>query len=274
MNLSELLKQASEALAQSGSQHPRLEAELIISHFSGIDRLELNLHADDLVSEETQIKIEDAVRRRSSREPIQYILGETEFYGFPIKVNPAVLITRPETELLVEKILTENSDIKSILEIGTGSGCIAIALKKLLPIARVTATDISAQALKVAQQNAEINKVEIDFIQSDLFQNIAGRFDLIVSNPPYIPPKEYENLPDEIRKFEPQNALLAKEDGVYFYCRILEQAKEYLNENGKIYFEIGHDQAERIREIALQNSFEQIEVFRDLNDFERMMRIG
>ncbi len=274
MKIPELLKQATESLKQAGIANPGLAAKLLVSHFTGINRLEMNLHADADVSAEIQYKIEDAVRRRSNHEPIQYILGETEFYGFRILVNPSVLIPRPETELLVEKILSENPAEKSLLEIGSGSGCIAIALKKLLPDSSVTATDISEKALKTAQENAEINQAEITLIQSDLFQNISGKFDLIVANPPYIPQHEYVELPAEIRKFEPENALLAEEEGIYFYRRILEQAEEFLNENGRIYFEIGYDQAERIREIALRNGFSRIEVFQDLNGFDRMMRIG
>ncbi|MCF7792548.1 MAG: peptide chain release factor N(5)-glutamine methyltransferase [Candidatus Cloacimonetes bacterium] len=273
MKILNLLEQAKNSLKQAGSTNPKLDAELIISHFTGINRLELNLHADDEVSEESQIKIKKAIQRRIDHEPIQYILGETEFYGLQIKVNPSVLIPRPETELLVEKIIDENPAEKSILEIGSGSGCIAITLKKLLPDSSVTATDISGKALKTTQENAETNQTEIDFIQSDLFDNISGRFDLIVSNPPYIPKDEYKKLSTEIKKFEPESALLANEDGIYFYRQILEKAKQFLNNNGKIYFEIGYDQAERIREIALRNGFTGIEVFQDLNGFDRMMRI-
>ncbi|HPR17003.1 MAG TPA: peptide chain release factor N(5)-glutamine methyltransferase [Candidatus Cloacimonadota bacterium] len=260
-------------LNEANIENPKLNVELIISHVLGIKRTELYLEAERELTEKQLETIEKMLERRSRHEPLQYILGETEFYGFPIKVNPAVLIPRPETELLVERIIKENPAVKSILEIGTGSGCIAIALKKLLPDTTVMATDISAAALQTARQNAELNHTEIDFIQADLWEIVTGKFDLIVSNPPYIPPNEYDELPAEIIAHEPEKALLAEEEGMYFYRSILEKAKDYLNENGSIYFEIGYNEAERIRNIAVQNDFSEIDVFRDLNGFERIMRI-
>lgn len=273
MILSELVQQTISRFVQVSIANPRLDAELLIAHFTGLNRLEINLHSKDQISEHTLLQTENAVSRRMNHEPIQYILGETEFYGIPLKVNASVLIPRPETELLVERIVTENYLVKSILEIGTGSGCLAIALQKLLPNSCVTATDISSPALQIARHNAIANKAKIAFLQSDLWENIAGKFDLIVSNPPYIPQNEYDELPNEIKRFEPQSALLAQEEGIYFYRRILEKAAEYLTENGIIYFEIGYNLAEKIKNTARQNGFEKVEVYRDLNGFERMMRI-
>lgn len=273
IKLSELKKKYTEIFKKNNIENPKLDVELLVSHFTGINRLELNLHADELVSNEIQKEIEKAVQRRIEHEPLQYILGETEFYGLRIKVNPSVLIPRPETELLVEKIIQENPDVKSILEIGTGSGCIAITLKKHLPHCNITASDISSEALQTSRENAELNKVEIEFIQSNLFKNIFRKFDLIISNPPYIPQNEYDLLTSEIKKYEPENALLAAENGIYFYRQILEKAKEFLTENGKNYFEIGYNEAEMIKEIAIQNGYYEIEVFQDLNGFDRMMKI-
>ncbi len=260
-------------LKLAGIENPSLNAGLIISFFLGINRLELNLHADSDISQQHQILIQKAVARNSKREPIQYILGETDFYGLKIKVDKSVLIPRPETEYLVEKIINDNEKPDSILEIGTGSGCIAIALKKHFSNSKIVATDISETALETAAINSEINDVIINFLQSDLFENVSGKFDIIVSNPPYIPKQEFEILPKQILEFEPENALLAVDDGLYFYRAILEQAKKFLTKNGEIYFEIGHDQGNMINDIALDTGFNEIEMVKDLNGFDRIVRI-
>ncbi len=273
MKVFEIINWSEMQLKLAGIENPSLNAGLIISFFLGINRLELNLHADSDISQQHQILIQKAVARNSKREPIQYILGETDFYGLKIKVDKSVLIPRPETEYLVEKIINDNEKPDSILEIGTGSGCIAIALKKHFSNSKIVATDISETALETAAINSEINDVIINFLQSDLFENVSGKFDIIVSNPPYIPKQEFEILPKQILEFEPENALLAVDDGLYFYRAILEQAKKFLTKNGEIYFEIGHDQGNMINDIALDTGFSEIEIVKDLNGFDRIVRI-
>ncbi|RLC53366.1 MAG: peptide chain release factor N(5)-glutamine methyltransferase [Candidatus Cloacimonadota bacterium] len=273
MKVFEIINWSEMQLKLAGIENPSLNAGLIISFFLGINRLELNLHADSDISQQHQILIQKAVARNSKREPIQYILGETDFYGLKIKVDKSVLIPRPETEYLVEKIINDNEKPDSILEIGTGSGCIAIALKKHFSNSKIVATDISETALETAAINSEINDVIINFLQSDLFENVSGKFDIIVSNPPYIPKQEFEILPKQILEFEPENALLAVDDGLYFYRAILEQAKKFLTKNGEIYFEIGHDQGNMINDIALDTGFSEIEIVKDLNGFDRIARI-
>jgi release factor glutamine methyltransferase len=273
MNVSEIKKWSIKHLELAGIENPLLDSELIISFFLKLNRLELNLHTIDEISFKQQNTIENAVIRRTRFEPIQYILGETEFYGLKIKVDNSVLIPRPETEYLVEKIIKENEIPNCILEIGTGSGCIAIALKKHFSNSNITATDISELALKIANKNAENNSMQIKFQQSDLFENISGKFDIIVSNPPYITKDEYDNLPEEILNFEPEKALLAEDKGLFFYKKILSQAKEFLKKNGKIYFEIGHEQGQKVKEIALDAGFNEIEIVKDLNGFDRIVRI-
>ncbi len=273
MKVFEIINWSEMQLKLAGIENPSLNAGLIISFFLGINRLELNLHADSDISQQHQILIQKAVARNSKREPIQYILGETDFYGLKIKVDKSVLIPRPETEYLVEKIINDNEKPDSILEIGTGSGCIAIALKKHFSNSKIVATDISETALETATINSEINDVIINFLQSDLFENVSGKFDIIVSNPPYIPKQEFEILPKQILEFEPENALLAVDDGLYFYRAILEQAKKFLTKNGEIYFEIGHDQGNMINDIALDTGFNEIEMVKDLNGFDRIVRI-
>ncbi|OPX28984.1 MAG: protein-(glutamine-N5) methyltransferase, release factor-specific [Candidatus Cloacimonas sp. 4484_143] len=273
MKVFEIINWSEMQLKLAGIENPSLNAGLIISFFLGINRLELNLHADSDISQQHQILIQKAVARNSKREPIQYILGETDFYGLKIKVDKSVLIPRPETEYLVEKIINDNEKPDSILEIGTGSGCIAIALKKHFSNSKIVATDISETALETAAINSEINDVIINFLQSDLFENVSGKFDIIVSNPPYIPKQEFEILPKQILEFEPENALLAADDGLYFYRAILEQAKKFLTKNGEIYFEIGHDQGNMINDFALNTGFNEIEIVKDLNGFDRIVRI-
>jgi len=252
---------------------PKQNAEIIISHVLVMKRLDIYLHLERKISETQLNTILEIASRREKHEPIQYILGETEFYGYKINVTPNVLIPRPESELLVEKIIFEEKNINSILEIGTGSGAIAIALAINTNLEKIDAIDLSHAALKIAQQNAVLNNIKINFFQSDLFENVIAKYDLIVSNPPYISEEEFKNLPIEIKEYEPKSALLAKKSGLYFYEEILRNAKEHLTESGKIYFEIGYDQAVKIAEIAKENGFKNIQVYQDLNNFDRFMSI-
>jgi len=252
---------------------PKQNAETIISHVLKMKRLDIYLHLENEISEVQINMIFKIASRREKHEPLQYILGETEFFGYKIKVNKSVLIPRPETELLVEKIIFEEKKANSVLEIGTGSGAIIIALAKNLDLKIIDAVDIYETALKRAKQNAALNNIEISFFQSDLFENITAKYDLIVSNPPYISQEEYEQLPIEIKDYEPKSALQADNNGLYFYKKILQNAKEHLTESGKIYFEIGYDQAEKITEIAKKNGFSNIQVFKDLNGFDRILRV-
>lgn len=252
---------------------PKQNAETIISHVLQMRRLDIYLQPEKEISESQLKIILEITSRRKKHEPLQYILGEAEFYGYKFKVSNSVLIPRPETELLVEKIIHEEKNLNSILDIGTGSGAIVIALAKNLNIKNIDAVDISESALKIAQQNAELNNVEINFFRSDIYENITNKYDLIISNPPYISQDEYELLPKEIKDHEPRSALHAENNGLYFYKKILQNAKEHLTESGKIYFEIGYDLAEKISEIAKENGFSKIQIFKDLNGFDRIMKI-
>jgi release factor glutamine methyltransferase len=220
--------------------------------------------------------IEKALERLKKGEPVQYIVGDTNFYGNTIKVNKDVLIPRPETEELVEKtynyikeIFTDNIDI---IDIGTGSGCIPISLKKLIPESIVTACDISEKALEVAKDNAKSNNTEITFINSDIFSNIKDKFDCIISNPPYI--RYDEEIMDIVKNNEPHEALYAPDNGLYFYKEILKQANNYLKEKFIIAFEIGELQAEDIISIAKEH-FPECQIYKekDLRKFDRFIFI-
>lgn len=271
--ISEIINWAIDLLTGKDIENPKFDSEYIISHVLGMSRLELNLHQEDEVAGTDLSLIQSMISRRGKNEPLQYILGETNFYGLTLKVNEHVLIPRPETELLVEKIVKENPEVDEILEIGTGSGAIAIALAANIKNAKIKAVDISNKALQIARENAAKNKVNIHFYYSDVFENITGKYDLIVSNPPYISNKEYQYLSREIRKYEPSIALLADDNGLAFYKKILCSAKDYLTKKGKIYFEIGYNLSESIKKVAKENGFRNIETVKDLNGFDRMMII-
>lgn len=197
-------------------------------------------------------KLEDGIKRLNNGEPVQYIVGNVDFYGYKINVNKNVLIPRFETEELIFKTINLikknlNENIK-VLDIGTGSGCISIALKKEIPGLDITAVDISEDALVVAKNNALENNCEINFIKSDLFNNIDDKYDLIISNPPYI--SYDEQIMDIVKKNEPHLALYAKNNGLYFYEEIIKNSSNYLNDKNIIAFEIGYLQANEIKKMA------------------------
>jgi release factor glutamine methyltransferase len=205
--------------------------ELITGADSEIDPA----HADALLS------------RRLQHEPIAYIIGEREFFGRPFRVTPSVLIPRQDTEILVERVLAEQQQ-GSVLDIGTGSGAIAVSLALENPALRVTGSDFSPEALEVAQSNAQTLAADVEWVESDLFEAFAGRkFDLITSNPPYI--DRSEPLKDEVSHFEPEMALYAESQGLFFYERLAIEAKTYLNKGGLIVLEVGYTQAEQVKSL-------------------------
>ena len=209
-----------------------------------LEYLKKYLHKED--------NLEEAIKRLEAGEPVQYIVGDVNFYGNIIKVNKNVLIPRRETEELVEKTVNYikkylNPNIK-VLDIGTGSGCIPIALKKLIPSLEVSAVDISKEALEVATSNASDNNVDINFIESDVFTNVDDKYDCIISNPPYI--REDETIMDVVSNNEPHLALYAKDNGLYFYKKIINESDKYLKDKFIIGFEIGEEQGLDIMNIA------------------------
>ncbi len=207
----------------------------------------------------------EALKRLENGEPVQYIVGDVNFYGNILKVNKNVLIPRPETEELVEKTQELIKDIFKdtnidILDIGTGSGCIPITLKKLLPNSNVSACDISSEALEVAKSNAISNNVTINYIESDVFSNINNKYDVIISNPPYI--RNDEEIMDIVKNNEPHLALYAEDNGLYFYKRIIKESKEYLKDKFIMAFEIGETQAEDIINIA-KSYYPNCQIYKD-----------
>lgn len=258
------------------------EAELLFTDILNCDRLSLYLNKEIPLDKEKATFISSALERRIKGEPIQYILGKTEFMGLEFKVNRDVFIPRPETEILVETVIRYSSCVMrhasciNVLDIGTGSGCIAISLTKFLSNVRITATDISQEALKVAKDNAQVHNVinKILFIKSNLFSTYnltPNTYDLIVNNPPYIPSAEIDNLQPEI-KYESRIALDGGVDGLDFYRRIIRDSTRYLKKGGFLAVEMGFGQRYAIENIFQSvGNFEIIEVVKDYNNIERVI---
>jgi len=216
--------------------------------------------------------IEDAIERLNNGETVQYIVGDVDFYGNIIKVDKRVLIPRFETEGLVEIALSylTNTNI-DVVDLGTGSGCIPITLKKKLPNINIDAVDISSDALEVARENAKLNNVDINFIEGDMLKPLTKKYDCIISNPPYI--AYDEAVMDIVKNNEPNNALYADNDGLYFYYEILKNCNKYLKDKYYIFFEIGYSQGKKIKEIALKYLNCSVEIKKDLQGFDRYVII-
>lgn len=253
------------------------EAESIVYWFL---EEEYNLKRTDILSNKEVTadwgKIDTFINRINTHEPLQYILGKTWFYGLPFHVRPGVLIPRPETEELVDRVIKDHKGQSGlqIVDIGTGSGCIAISLAANIPDSKVSAMDISADALEIAAENAVLNNVQVNFIQHDIDQVWEGeeKFDIIVSNPPYVELSERTEMRENVLQYEPELALYAPEnDPLFFYRKILEFAAKYLKTNGKIYFEINERFGHETKVLMEEFRFVQVEVLKDLNLKDRMV---
>lgn len=253
----EVIQKSTEFLGRKGVESPRLQIELLLAHVLRMPRLKLYLSFDRELTESELTTLRELVMRRGNREPLQHLVGTVSFCGYEIAVNRDVFIPRPETELLAEQcwIWLEQSGIESpaVVDVGTGSGCVAIALALRCPAARVTAVDISEAALGVARANAARHGVEdrIVFCCGDAFSPIAKgtRFDLVVSNPPYIPTEEISRLQPEVRDYDPRIALDGGADGLGFIRRLAVEAGDYVASDGRLMIELGDGQAELARGI-------------------------
>lgn len=256
--------------------HPeraRADAELLLLHLLGKDKAWLMTHREEELAATKAVLYTQLLERRHAGEPIQYITGETEFYGLPLRTTRDVLIPRPETEHLVEETLALATGLRepNIVDVGTGSGCIAIALAHKLPQARLTAIDISAAALAVAEENARRNGVAVRFLQGDLLAEVAGEaFDVVVSNPPYVPTADRASLSVEVRDFEPALALFAGDDGLEVYRSLIPAAFDALNPGGHILLEIGYGQSLAIADLLARSGFAQVEFIPDLQGIPRV----
>lgn len=274
----EALNLSTDYLNKKNIESARLNAELMLAHILRCKRLELYLQFDRPLDDNELQQYRNFLSRRANREPLQYILGEVEFFNVTLKVNKNVLIPRPETELLVEKIINDFIDktVFRFLDIGVGSGNISIAILKNLINAQCVGIDISDEAIALANENAIINEVQdrIEFRRFDILKdniNELGKFDLIVSNPPYVSLEDYERLEPELKIYEPQIALTDYYNGMTFYKKIIYNSKSLLNENGKIYLELGKGLHEEVRLLMQVKNFSDIMVIKDFQGIERII---
>jgi len=269
--LSKLLAKAAHQFSKAGFQTPELDAKLLLQHLTGYSSAEIISKAHDIISVEKSTEFADLVERRLTHEPIHRIMGYREFYGRQFLLSDETLIPRPDTETLVDEIIKLKP--AKILEIGTGSGAIAISSAAELQKTEILATDISKDALETASKNATSHGVDsrIEFLEANLFKGVAGKFDLIVSNPPYIPSSEIKTLQKEVKSFDPLKALDGGEDGLDFYRAIFESAASFLAPKGKVCVEIGIGQEDDVSEIAVTNGYANITVIKDLNQINRVV---
>lgn len=270
----------------NGIDEARLTIELMLCHILKCKRIDLYINFEKPLTKSELENLKELIKRRLRKEPLQYIIGKAEFMGLEFKLTPAVLIPRPETEILVERAIEtlkkEFTDKKTLkaLDIGTGSGNIAISLAKFIgDKITVIGIDISKEAIELAAENAQLNGIKnVEFVLFDLFDEklvneFKEQFDLIVSNPPYIAVDEIENLQDEIKNFEPRHAITDGANGLSFYKRIAQIGKELINETGFILVETAYSQSEKVKKIFADAGYRQIETFKDYLGIERVVKI-
>lgn len=280
MRIDEAHSEAANILSASGVAEPRMTAAVLLAFITGRNRAYLIAHPEAEIAGEELARYQEATRRRAGGEPLQYITGVQEFYGLEFEVSPAVLIPRPETEFVVEAALKHPQPHDTIIDVGTGSGCIAVTLAARLPAARIVALDISADALAVARRNARRHGVldRIEFIESDLFSALSSaakpwRAGCIVSNPPYVSRRDEATLQREVRDFEPEIALYGGEKGTEFLTRLLQESPRWMNEGGELITEIGYDQEASVSQLASELGWTVRERTKDLQGIVRVLTL-
>lgn len=273
--LRNLYQSGAEALEKAGIQDAKLDAWYLLEYETGISRAVFLADPGRIIDEEKAARYQKDIEIRAERIPLQHITGEQEFMGLVFKVNEHVLIPRQDTEVLVEEALKKLDTEMQILDMCTGSGCILesilkFARKKKIPVSG-TGCDISEEALKIAKENDCRLETEAKFIQGDLFENVTGKYDMIVSNPPYIRTEEIQCLEDEVKLYDPWIALDGKEDGLYFYRRIVKDSVRHIKEGGYLLFEIGFDQGEDVSKLLEEQGYEEIQVKKDLAGLDRVV---
>lgn len=274
--ISSLLNWTVNYFKSKNIQSARLDAEVLLSHVLRQERIYLYVHFDEPMEQNELSKFREYVKKRAQHVPIAYIIGEREFMGLPFKVTKDTLIPRPDTEILVENVLNNVDKDKEIeiVDIGTGSGAIILSLLVNLPNAQGKTVDISSKAIEVAKENAVNLQVNdrCEFFVGDLFAPLNGnKFDLIVSNPPYIPQKDIATLEDDVKEYEPVSALTDGGDGLSYYRRLLSEGKAYIKENGFIALEIGIYQSEDVKQIAMDNGWKNIKIIKDYAGIDRVV---
>ncbi len=290
MTYRECYEKGCRILNEAGIEEAALDARLLLESVCGTDRNDLLVHGEQPVTAGSEEKYMDWIGKRAGHIPLQQLTGEQDFMGLTFAVNEHVLIPRQDTEILVEEVLKELHDGMRVLDMCTGSGCILISLLHYSNGCEGLGVDLSAEALKVARQNAQrilgenfsdaetaINTAENEtagrarFLQSDLFENVEGKFEIIVSNPPYIASAEVDKLMPEVRDHEPRMALDGTADGLEFYRRIIEEAGSHLVSSGMLFFEIGYDQGQAVSELMQQHGYREVQVVQDYAGLDRVV---
>lgn len=274
MNYKDCFIMGETRLREAGIEEASLDARLLLEYICGTNRSDLIVHGDREVTSEQEAWYAEAISKRESRIPLQHITGEQEFMGLTFRVNEHVLIPRQDTEVLVEEVMRDMMDGMRILDMCTGSGCILTSLLHYSNECEGVGVDLSPEALCVARDNSQRiigDKCAYSFIESDLFENVEGVFDVIVSNPPYIQTKVIDTLMPEVRLHEPMMALDGSEDGLVFYRKIVEEGRAYLRKEGRLYFEIGYDQGEAVSRLMEDAGFCEVKVIKDLAGLDRVV---
>lgn len=276
MTYQEAYQKATGELKAAGIPEPESDAWILLEHVTGMTRTRYYVDGFGKMPEIEKERFFELVNCRKTRIPVQHLTGVQEFMGYEFAVNEHVLVPRQDTEILVEEaekrlLLMKKENPVKVLDMCTGSGCIPISLKLRNPQIVIEGADISEEALKVAEKNAKKLGVSGKWIQTDMFENITGTFDMITSNPPYIPTKVIEELEAEVRLHDPYEALDGKEDGLYFYRIIVKESRQYLKRGGWLIFEIGSDQAEAVKTLLQEAGYENIEVKKDLAGLDRVV---
>jgi len=274
----EIIKWGEEYFKLKGFENPKQEIEWLLCDLLQLKRIDLYLKFEDIINKSKLKKLKSWIKRRIQREPLQYITGKVEFYGLRLISTPQALIPRPETERLVDITLNSLEKIPEpkILEIGTGSGCVSIAVSNKKPRANILSLDISKNALELAEINAKSNNCKnINFLEMDFLNEIPdGRFDILISNPPYIPQKEIENIMPEVKNYEPRIALTDFEEGLNFYFRIAKVGRTLIP-NGIIILEVGlGNHPQKVFSLFKEAGFDQLELIKDYNNNERILKIN
>lgn len=271
MNYTEAFLMGMQKLKEAEIGEAQLDARLLLEEVCGTDHNTLLCHGDREVSEAEEEQYRKALEQRAVHVPLQHLLGYQDFMGLRFQVNEHVLIPRQDTEILVEEAMRYLHDGMRILDLCTGSGCILLSLLHYSNDCEGTGVDISKKALQVAALNAELLGIKADFLKSDLYEKVTGKFDLLVSNPPYIERKVIPTLMEEVREYDPYIALDGGEDGLDFYRRIIGGAQDYLKRGGQILMEIGSGQAKAVSELLREAGFKEIDVCRDFAGLDRVV---
>lgn len=271
MNYTEAFLMGMQKLKEAQIGEAQLDARLLLEEVCGTDHNTLFCHGDREVSEAEEEKYRRALEQRAVHVPLQHLLGYQDFMGLRFQVNEYVLIPRQDTEILVEEAMRYLHDGMRILDLCTGSGCILLSLLHYSNDCEGVGVDISQEALQVAAQNAELLGIKADFLKSDLYEKVTGKFDLLVSNPPYIERAVIPTLMEEVREYDPYIALDGGEDGLDFYRRIIGGAQDYLKRGGQILMEIGSGQAKEVSELLREAGFKEIDVYRDFAGLDRVV---